>query len=206
VRVGSPKTKDIQARTNQLDRRLAKGKLHKREHKKKPSLGTQARINSRKDIQNGRTRMPIKPARRQEVRAEDQRYTGKQVQKVQRKSSSQPMRRQEVQAENQRQAGREKQRKRGESRIKSRNKSSLQAQGSNSGRAPREETRQDLEPQQSQPRWQKNRRNAEKQRNITARTLGSDVSSVKRHAVSPVKRPASCGAANPRSRFRFGKD
>ncbi len=163
--VRSPKTRGTLARSNYVDKRVPKTESRETEHGTKPSVGTQARLDTRKETQTVRTGRPVKSARQQEVRAEKQGRTAEQVQKTQRKSSSPPVRQQEVQVEDQRQVKRETQRDGEGSTIAPQNKPTPQAQGSISSRAVRKETKQDPEPQQSQPRQQKNTRSAEQGRN-----------------------------------------
>jgi hypothetical protein len=163
--VRSPKTRDTLARSNHVDTRVAKAEFRETDRNKKPSVGTQARLDTRGEVQTVRTGRPVKSLRQQEVRSEKQRHTTKQVPKVERKSAPQPVKQLEVQVEDQRQVKREKQRNNEESTIGPQNKPTPQVQGSNSSRAVREETRQDPQPQQTQPRQQKNTRSAEQGRN-----------------------------------------
>jgi hypothetical protein len=184
--VRSPKTRDTLAPSNRVDKRVPNTASRKTEPRTKPSVGTQARLDSRnetktlrtgkpvksarqqdtrKELQTVRTGRPVQPTRQQEVRAERQRGTAKQIQKVQRKSAPQPVKQQEVQAEDQQQVKKEEQKNKEKPRIVRRNKPTPQVQGSNSSSAARRDTRQNPQPQQTQPRQQKNTRSADRERN-----------------------------------------
>jgi hypothetical protein len=159
-KVRSPKTRDTGAHLNRADRRVQKTDYRKTEHKKKPRVVTQGRLDTRKQSPNVRTAKPVRSPRKQEVRATGSR---KSVAKVQRKSYSPPARSQKVQVKNQPQVNSGgAQTNKGKSIIVPQSKPASKAQGTNySG------TRTSQAPQtrQAQPRQQKSTRSTQKGRN-----------------------------------------
>jgi hypothetical protein len=178
------KTRDTSARPNHVDRRVPKKGFRETEPGKNPRVSTQARLDTRKDMQTVRTGKPVKSARPQletgkklqsirrvkavkqarpqKVQTEKQRHA---VPKARRNLSSPPMKQQQdVRVKAPKQARSENQRDKGKSRVVLQSKPGSQTQSSNYSNHTRQRTRHSPQHEQVQPQKQHNQRGAEQKR------------------------------------------
>jgi hypothetical protein len=149
--VRSPKSKDRLTVTNRLHRRVAEAKFQDEGHKKKAGVGTEDRMETKKEVKKVRRqrqkRSSPRTVSRQGGQVEDQRRAGNVKTQVRR--TILPRSAEQVQP-----AGRRQQSRQGEDRRK---------------------TRVNPQPQQWQTGQEKNRRDGGREKNIVGRTLQPDV-------------------------------